>query len=53
MCSLGSPGFGCIVYRYVYAATSAASGVFGIMLPYSSTDRKDELRFLEGFLLFE
>jgi hypothetical protein len=30
MCSLGSPGFGCVVYRYVCATTSAASGVFGI-----------------------
>jgi hypothetical protein len=53
MCSLGSPGFGCVVYRYVCAATSAASGVFGIMLPCSSTDRKDESRFLERFLLSE
>jgi hypothetical protein len=49
ICSLGSPRLGHVVYRYVCAATSAASGVFGMMLPYSSTDRKYELRFLEMF----
>jgi hypothetical protein len=53
MCSLGSPGFGCVVYRYVCAAMSAASGVFGMILRCSSTDRKDKLRFLERFLLSE
>jgi hypothetical protein len=53
MCSLGSPGFGCVVYKYVCAATSAASGVFGMMLPCSSTDRKDESTFLERFRLSE
>jgi hypothetical protein len=53
MCSLGSPGFGCVVYRYACAATSAASGAFGMMLPFSSTDKKDESRFLERFLLSE
>jgi hypothetical protein len=53
MCSLGSPGVGCVVYRYVCAATSAASGVFGMILPRSSTDKKDESRFLERFLLSE
>jgi hypothetical protein len=53
MCSLGSPGVGCMVYRYACAATSAALGVFGIILPRSSTDKKDESRFLERFLLSE
>jgi hypothetical protein len=53
MCSLGSPGFGCVVNIYACAATSAASGVFGMMLPCSSTDKKDESRFLEGFLISE
>jgi hypothetical protein len=33
--------------------TSAASGVFGMMLPSSSTDRKDESRFLERLCLSE
>jgi hypothetical protein len=42
-----------VVYRYVCAATSAVSGVFGIILPCSSTDRKDESRFLERFRLFK
>jgi hypothetical protein len=51
ICSLGSPGLGRVVYRYVCAATSAASGVFGIILPCSSTGRKDESRFLEMFRL--
>jgi hypothetical protein len=53
ICSLGSPGLGRVVYRYVCAATAAASGVFGIILLCSSTDRKDELRFLESFCLSE
>jgi hypothetical protein len=53
MCSLGSPGFGCVVYIYVCATTSAALGVFGMMLPCSSTDRKDDSRFLERFCLSE
>jgi hypothetical protein len=53
ICSLGSPGLGRVVYRYVCAATSAASGVFGIILTCSSADRKDELRFLERFHLSE
>jgi hypothetical protein len=53
ICSLGSPGLGRVVYRYVCAATAAASGVFGIILLCSSTDRKDELRFLERFCLSE
>jgi hypothetical protein len=53
MCSLVSPRFGCIVYKYVCAATSAASGIFGMMLPCSSTDKKDESRFLERFRLSE
>jgi hypothetical protein len=53
MCSLGSPGFGCVVYKYVCAAMSAALGVFGMILPCSSTDRKDESRFLERFCLSE
>jgi hypothetical protein len=42
-----------VVYRYVCAATSASSGVFGMILPHSSTDKKDESRFLERFLLSE
>jgi hypothetical protein len=50
---VGSPGLGRVVYRYVCAATSAASGVFGIILPCSSTNRKDESRFLERFRLSE
>jgi hypothetical protein len=53
MCSLGSPRFGCVVNRYACASTSAALGVFGMMLPCSSTDKKDESRFLERFLLSE
>jgi hypothetical protein len=53
MCSLGSPVVGCVVYRYACAATSVASGVFRVMLPRSSTDKKDESRFLERFLLSE
>jgi hypothetical protein len=53
ICSLGSPGLGRVVYRYVCAATSAASGVFGMILPCSSTDRKDESRFRERFHLSE
>jgi hypothetical protein len=53
ICSLGSPGLGRVVYRYVCAATSAASSVFGIILPCSSTDRKDESRFLDRFCLSE
>jgi hypothetical protein len=53
MCSLGSPGLGLIVYRYACAATSATSGVFGMMLPCSLTDEKDESRFLERFHLSE
>jgi hypothetical protein len=48
-----SPGLGRVVYIYVCAATSAASGVFGMMLPCSSTDRKDESRFLERLCLSE
>jgi hypothetical protein len=35
-----------VVYRYVCAATTAASGVFGMMLPRLSTDKKEESRFL-------
>jgi hypothetical protein len=27
---------------YACAATSAASGIFGMMFPHSSTDKKDE-----------
>jgi hypothetical protein len=46
MCSLGSHGVVRVVYRYAYASTSAASGVFGMMLPRLSTDKKDESRFL-------
>jgi hypothetical protein len=42
MCSLGSPGVGCVLYIYACAATSAASGVFSMILPHSSTDKKDE-----------
>jgi hypothetical protein len=53
ICSLGSPGLGRVVYRYVCAATSAALVVFGITLPCSSTNRKDESRFLEMFHLSE
>jgi hypothetical protein len=53
ICSLGHPGLGRVVYRYVCASTSAASSVFGIILPCSSTDRKDESRFLERFRLSE
>jgi hypothetical protein len=53
ICSLGSPGLGRVVYRYVCAATSATSGVFGMMLPCSSTNRKDESRFLERHCLSE
>jgi hypothetical protein len=37
-------------FETYHAATSAASGVFGMMLPCSSTDKKDESRFLERFL---
>jgi hypothetical protein len=47
ICSLGSPGLGRVVSRYACAATSVASGVFGRIFPCSSTDRKDESRFLE------
>jgi hypothetical protein len=32
---------------------SAALGVFGMILPRSSTDKKDESRFVERFLLSE
>jgi hypothetical protein len=39
------------VYRYVCAATSAASCIFGMMFPCSLIDRKDESRFLERFRL--
>jgi hypothetical protein len=39
------------MYRYVCATTSTASGVFGMILPCSSTDRKEESRFLERFCL--
>jgi hypothetical protein len=53
ICSLGSPGFGRVVCRYAWATTSATSGVFGIMFPCSSTDRKDESRFLERLCLSE
>jgi hypothetical protein len=53
MYSLGSPGFGYVVYRYVCATTSATSDVFGMMLHCSSTNRKDESRFLERFCLSE
>jgi hypothetical protein len=53
ICSLGCPRLGRIVYRYVCAATSAASGVFGMILPCSSTHRKDESRFLERLRLSE
>jgi hypothetical protein len=53
ICSLGSPRLGCVMYRYVCAATSAASSVFGMILPCSSTDRKDESRFLERLRLSE
>jgi hypothetical protein len=53
MCSLGSPRFGYVIYIYVCAATSDASGVFGMMLPCSSTNKKDESRFLERFRLSE
>jgi hypothetical protein len=53
MCSLVSPGVGFVVYRYACAATSATPGVFGMILPRSSTDKKDESRFLERFLLSE
>jgi hypothetical protein len=53
ICSLGSPGLGRVVSRYACAATSAASGVFGTMFPCSSTDRKDESRFLEMLCLSE
>jgi hypothetical protein len=53
ICSLGSPGLGRIVYRYVCAATNTASGVFGMILPCSSTDRKDDSRFLERLRLSE
>jgi hypothetical protein len=51
--SIGSPGLGRVVYRYVCAATSAASSIFGMMFPCSSTDRKDESRFLERLCLSE
>jgi hypothetical protein len=53
MCSLGSPGFGCVVYRIVCVAMSAASGVFGMMFPCSSTDKKDDSRILERYRLSE
>jgi hypothetical protein len=53
ICSLGSPGLGRVVYIYVCAATSAACGVFGMILPCSSTDRKDESRFMEKLCLSE
>jgi hypothetical protein len=53
MCSLGSPGVGCVVYGYACAAISAALGVFGMMLSRSSTDKKHESRFHERFVLFE
>jgi hypothetical protein len=53
ICSLGSPGLGRVVSRYAWAATNAASGVFGMMFPCSSTDRKDESRFLEMLCLSE
>jgi hypothetical protein len=53
ICSLRSLGLGRMVYGYVCAATSAALGVFGIILPCSSTDKKDESMFLEMFRLSE
>jgi hypothetical protein len=53
ICFLGFPGLGRVVSRYACAATSAASGVFGMMLPCLSTDRKDESRFLDMLCLFE
>jgi hypothetical protein len=51
--SLGSPRLGRVVYRYVCATTSAASSVFGMILPCSSTDRKDDSRPLERLRLSE
>jgi hypothetical protein len=53
ICSLGSPGLGRVMYKYICAATSATSGVFGMMLPCSSINRKDESRFLERLRLSE
>jgi hypothetical protein len=53
ICSLGSLGLGRVVRRYACATTSAASGVFGRMFPCSSTDRKDESRFLEMLRISE
>jgi hypothetical protein len=41
------------MYRYICAATSTASGIFGMILPCSSTDRKDESSFLERLRLSE
>jgi hypothetical protein len=45
MLSHGSPSSGCVVNKYACAATRAASGVSGMILPTSSTVRNDELRF--------
>jgi hypothetical protein len=47
----GSSAAGCVVSRYVWATMSAASWVFGIMLPCTSTDINDKLRFHVKLLL--
>jgi hypothetical protein len=49
MLSCGSRGSGCVVNMYACAATRAASGM---ILPISSTDKNDELRFCVRFSLF-
>jgi hypothetical protein len=53
ICSLGSPGLGRVVSKYACAATNTTSGVFGRIFPCSSTDKKDESRFLEILCLSE
>jgi hypothetical protein len=45
MLSRGSPDSSCIVNRYACAATRAASGVSGMILPTSSAVENDERRF--------
>jgi hypothetical protein len=53
ICSLGSPGLGRVVSKYACATTNVALGVFGRIFPCSSTDKKDESRFLEILCLSE
>jgi hypothetical protein len=45
MLSHGSLGSGCVVNWYACAATRAASGVSGMILPAPSTVKNDEMRF--------